>query len=216
MTMEVETIVAVSLMMAVFSAIAAIGTSVVLGAGFERLRSGFEVIRKQTGFFSDAIHKLEQKVELVDEQASAFGQSIHQMEAKVNGVGEQANAFTTSVQKLEKKVEVVDKQTGFFSQAIQKLDKKIDTISTHEEVVSDKMKSAAENDLISTGKAEALVSHAEDLLSQMSTLALKMNEPKVEADKAPQGLTISIPQNLGHSVPQGQMHAQAEENVVFH
>ena len=56
MTMEVETIVAVSLMMAVFSAIAAIGTSVVLGAGFERLRSGFEVIRKQTGFFLSLIH----------------------------------------------------------------------------------------------------------------------------------------------------------------
>jgi len=215
MTMEVETIVAVSLMMAVFSAIAAIGTSVVLGAGFERLRSGFEVIRKQTGFFSDAIHKLEQKVELVDEQASAFGQSIHQMEAKVSGVGEQANAFTSSVQKLEKKVEVVDKQTGFFSQAIQKLDKKIDTISAHEEVVSEKMEAAASNDLISTGKAEALVSHAEDLLSQMSTLALKLNEPRQETE-APQGLSISVPTNLGHSVGQAQMRAQAEENVVFH
>ena len=216
MTMEVETVVAVSLMMAVFSAIAAIGTSVVLGAGFERLRSGFEVIRKQTGFFSDAIHQLEQKVEIVDEQASAFTQSIHQMEAKVNGVGEQANAFTSTVQKLEKKVEVVDKQTGFFSQAIQKLDKKIDTVSAHEEIVSEKMEAAAGNDLISTGKAEALVSHAEDLLSQMSTLALKMNEPKAPQDQANQGLSISIPQNLNHSVPQGQMHAQAEESVVFH
>lgn len=215
MTMEVETIVAVSLMMAVFSAIAAIGTSVVLGAGFERLRSGFEVIRKQTGFFSDAIHKLEQKVEIVDEQASSFSQSIHQMEAKVNGVGEQANAFTSTVQKLEKKVDVVDKQTGFFSQAIQKLDKKIDTISEHEEIVSEKMEAAAGNDLISTGKAEALVSHAEDLLSQMNTLALKMAEPKPQ-EAAPQGLSISVPNNLGHSVGQGQMHAQAEENVVFH
>jgi chromosome segregation ATPase len=214
--MEVETVVAVSLMMAVFSAIAAIGTSVVLGAGFERLRSGFEVIRKQTGFFSDAIHQLEQKVEIVDEQASAFTQSIHQMEAKVNGVGEQANAFTSTVQKLEKKVEVVDKQTGFFSQAIQKLDKKIDTVSAHEEIVSEKMEAAAGNDLISTGKAEALVSHAEDLLSQMSTLALKMNEPKAPQDQANQGLSISIPRNLSHSVPQGQMHAQAEESVVFH
>lgn len=218
MTMEVETIVAVSLMMAVFSAIAAIGTSVVLGAGFERLRSGFEVIRKQTGFFSDAIHKLEQKVEDVDGQANAFSHSIHQMEAKVNGVGEQANAFMTTVQKLEKDVEVVNKQTGFFSQAINKLDKKIDTISAHEEVVSEKMQAAAGNDLISTGKAEALVSHAEDLLSQMSTLALKMSEPKQEADHAPQGLRLSIPRNLSHSVPQSGMQAQVhnEENVVFH
>ena len=217
MTMEVETIVAVSLMMAVFSAIAAIGTSVVLGAGFERLRCGFEVIRKQTGFFSDAIHKLEQKVEDVDGQASAFSQSIHQMEAKVSGVGEQANAFMSTVQKLEKDVDVVNKQTGFFSQAINKLDKKIDTISAHEEVVSEKMEAAAGNDLISTGKAEALVSHAEDLLSQMSTLALKMTEPTSGVDHAPKGLSISIPQNLGHSVPQsGMQQIQAEENVVFH
>ena len=214
MTMEVETIVAVSLMMAVFSAIAAIGTSVVLGAGFERLRSGFEVIRKQTGFFSDAIHKLEQKVEIVDEQASSFSQSIHQMEAKVNGVGEQANAFTSTVQKLEKKVNVVDKQTGFFSQAIQKLDKKIDTISAHEEVVSEKMEAAAGNDFISTGKAEALVAHAEDLMSQMSVMALKMNDPapKAPENEVQQGLTISIPQNLWYSVAQ----ASSEENAVFH
>lgn len=214
MTMEVETIVAVSLMMAVFSAIAAIGTSVVLGAGFERLRSGFEVIRKQTGFFSDAIHKLEQKVEIVDGQAQSFGQAIHQMEAKVTGVGEQANAFTASVQSLEKKVDIVDKQTGFFSQAIQKLDKKIDTVNVYEEVVSDKMEAAATNDLISTGKAEALVSHAEDLLSQMSTLAMRLNEPSQERDmpSVTQGLSISVPQNLGHSIA-----AQAEErNVVFH
>ncbi len=219
MTMEVETIVAVSLMMAVFSAIAAIGTSVVLGAGFERLRSGFEVVRKQTGFFSDAIHKLEQKVEIVDEQANAFSQSIHKMEAKVSGVGEQANAFTSTVQKLEKKVDVVDKQTGFFSDAIQKLDKKIDTISAHEEIVAEKMESGAENDLISTGKAEALVSHAEDLLSQMNTLALQMAEPKPK-DTVSQGLSISIPGNLAHSIGTNAMqddaHAELEENVVFH
>lgn len=215
MTMEVETIVAVSLMMAVFSAIAAIGTSVVLGAGFERLRCGFEVIRKQTGFFSDAIHKLEQKVEVVDEQASSFSQSIHQMEAKVSGVGEQANAFTSVVQSLEKKVNVVDKQTGFFSQAIQKLDKKIDTINAHEEIVSEKMEAAAGSDLISTGKAEALVAHAEDLMSQMSMMALKMSEPapkSVSEEQVQQGLTISIPQNLGHSVAQ----THGEESAVFH
>ena len=220
MTMEVETIVAVSLMMAVFSAIAAIGTSVVLGAGFERLRCGFEVIRKQTGFFSDAIHKLEQKVEVVDGQASAFSQSIHQMEAKVNGVGEQANAFTSSVQKLEKKVEVVNKQTGFFSQAIHQLDKKIDTISAHEEIVSEKMEAAAGNDLISTGKAEALVAHAEDLMSQMSVMALKMSEPaaaeQVPSEQVQQGLTISIPQNLGHSIAQTSQEVGQEEGVVFH
>jgi len=206
-------------MMAVFSAIAAIGTSVVLGAGFERLRSGFEVVRKQTGFFSDAIHKLEQKVEVVDGQASSFSHAIHQMEAKVSGVGEQANAFMSTVQKLEKDVDIVNKQTGFFSQAIQKLDEKIETVNAHEEIVSEKMAVAATTDLISTGKAEALVSHAEDLLSQMSTLALKMTEPQASVDHTPKGLSISIPQNLGHSVSQGRVHVdmhQADDNVVFH
>jgi len=219
MTMEVETVVAVSLMMAVFSAIAAIGTSVVLGAGFERLRSGVEVIRKQTGFFSDAIHKLEQKIEVVDEQASSFGQSIHQMESKVNGVGEQANAFAVSVKTLEKKVSVVDKQTGFFSQAIQTLDKKIDTISAHEGIVAEKMEAAAGSDLISTGKAEALVSHAEDLLSQMSVLALKLEDPVADRanNDAPQSLSISVPRNLEHNVEAAFVHeAVPEDAVVFH
>ncbi len=206
MTMEVETIVAVSLMMAVFSAVAAVGTSIVLGAGFERLRSGFEVIRKQTGFFSDAIHKLELKVEEVDAQASSFTQSMHQMEQKVSNVGEQANAFSSSIQSLEKKVEVVDKQTGFFAQAIQKLDKKIDTVDAHEEIVSEKLRAGAQNDLISTGKAEALVSHAEDLLSQMSSLAMSISQRSAEPqqDYAPQSLSLSMPQNFGHAVRPAQ------------
>ena len=120
MTMSVETIVAVSLMMAVFSAVAAVGTSLVLGAGFERLRNGFEVVRKQTGFFSDAIHKLEEKVEVVDQQTQNFSQSIGQLEAKVSNVGDQANVFSDTVAQLEKKDGIVDKQTGFLrSQRIQ-------------------------------------------------------------------------------------------------
>src|SRR5690606_24588378 len=87
MALEVETVVAVSLMMAVFSAVAAVGTSIVLGAGFERLRSAFEIVSKQTGFFSDAINKLEKKVEVVDEQTGNFSRSISSLEAKVVNVG---------------------------------------------------------------------------------------------------------------------------------
>ncbi len=196
MSLEVETIVAVSMMMAVFAAVAAVGTSIVLGAGFERLRSGFEVIRKQTGFFSDAIHKLEQKMEVVDEQTSSFGQSIHTLEAKVTSVGEQANAFTEHVGNLEKKVEVVDKQTGFFSNAIHDLEKKIETIGEHEQVVSEKMKTHAHTDLISTGKAEALVAHAEDLLTQMSSLAEKLTAPRQDAPQVQEDLRMSMPKNL--------------------
>ncbi len=217
MTMEVETIVAVSLMMAVFSAVAAVGTSIVLGAGFERLRAGFDVVRKQTGFFSDAIHKLEQKVETVDAQATSFSQAMHQMELKVTNVGEQANAFTNSVQQLEKKVEIVDKQTGFFAQAIQKLDKKIDTVDAHEQIVSDKMERHAGSDLISTGKAEALVSHAEDLLSQMSSLAMSISQKQPDSQML-QPLALSMPRNLGQAAVYSGSggFAQEREEIRYH
>lgn len=174
MSIEVETVVAVSVMMAVFSAVAAVGTSVILGAGFERLRLGFEVIRKQTGFFSDAIHKLEGKMEEVDDQTGKFSRSISIMETKVNNVGEQANAFSGSVRSLEEKVEVVNKQAGFFGDAIHRLEEKVDVVSKHEEVVSEKIVQHADTDTISVGKTEALVSQAEQLLNQMGDLADKL------------------------------------------
>ena len=212
--MDVETIVAVSLMMAVFSAVAAVGTSLVLGAGFERLRNGFEVVRKQTGFFSDAIHKLEQKVEVVDEQTNRFSESITALDAKVTNVGEQANVFSDTVAKLDQKVEVVDKQTGFFSEALHKLEKKIDLSTEHEEIVSEKIEKSAEADVISTGKAEALVAHAEDLLSQVGALATKI-QTQQDMQTAPmpsKELHLNMPQNLQHFAYQGQ----AEEEIRFH
>ncbi|MGH1403021.1 MAG: hypothetical protein ACRBDL_02145 [Alphaproteobacteria bacterium] len=182
MSVEVETIVAVSVMMAVFSAVAAIGTSIVLGAGFERLRSGFEVIRKQTGFFSDAIHQLEQKMDVVDDQTGKFSRAISVMENKVNNVGDQANAFTQTVQTLERKVEVVDKQTGFFGDAIHRLEEKVDKVVAHEDVISERIEQHADAEVISVGKTEALVSHAEELLLQMGAIADKMSE---KSDKSP-------------------------------
>ncbi len=185
MSIEVETVVAVSVMMAVFSAVAAIGTSLVLGAGFERLRGGFEVIRKQTGFFSDAIHKLEEKMEVVDEQTGKFTHSMSIMESKVSNVGEQANAFTNSIEKLEEKVEIVDKQAGFFGNAIHRLEEKVEKVSAHEDVISEKIEEHADADVISVGKTEALVSHAENLLTQMGMIADKIsdhNEAKVNYD----------------------------------
>ncbi len=175
MSIEVETIVAVSVMMAVFSAVAAVGTSLVLGAGFERLRSGFEVIRKQTGFFSDAIHKLEEKMVVVDGQTDQVTKSISIMETKVSNVGEQANAFSQSMQKLEQKVEVVDKQAGFFGDAINRLEHKVETSSQHEDVISRRLEEQADTETISVGKTEALVSHAEELLHQVGSLASRIS-----------------------------------------
>lgn len=183
MSVEVETIVAVSVMMAVFSAVAAIGTSIVLGAGFERLRTGFEVIRKQTGFFSDAIHKLEDKMDIVDEQTGKFAHAMTIMEKKVNNVGDQANAFTDTVQDLEKKVDVVNKQTGFFGDAIHRLEQKVEQVSAHENVIAERLEENADSEVISIGKTEALVSHAEDLLMQMGALADRMSENSSDDNK---------------------------------
>ena len=211
--MEVETVVAMALMMAVFSAVAAIGTSIVLGAGFERLRAGFEVISKQTGFFSDAIHKLERKVEVVDEHTNTFTRSISTLEEKVSSVGEQANLFSQSMQKLEKKVDIVDKQAGFFSTALHGLEEKIETMHAHEQVVSEKIKQHAETDLISTGKAEALVAHVEDLLTQVSAMASQMQPKETPRwQSAQENLSLTLPKTLTQYVFQGS----GEESIRYH
>lgn len=66
MTVMMETCLIVALSFAVFSAVATVGASLALGIGFERLRAGYEVIRKQTGFFSDQIYKLDKRVETLE------------------------------------------------------------------------------------------------------------------------------------------------------
>lgn len=194
MTLSVETVVAVSLMMAVFSAVAAVGTSVVLGAGFERLRCGFEIVSKQTGFFSDAIHKLEQKVEVVDQQTSNFTHSISTLEAKVVNVGEQAGAFSSSIQKLEQKVDIVDKQTGFFSDSLYQLEKQIETIGAQEKIITEKLQQAvAHSDLINTSDSET--AGTENLLIQMNSPLLDQAEENLQG-LACQDMRFSIPPGL--------------------
>ncbi|MCC7305265.1 MAG: hypothetical protein IT558_03285 [Alphaproteobacteria bacterium] len=199
MTLEVDTVVAVSLMMAVFSAVAAVGTSIVLGVGFERLRAGFEIVSKQTGFFSDAIHKLERKVEVVDKQADSFTHSISTLESKVVAVGEQAGSFSSSMQKLEQKVDIVDRQAGFFGDAIYKLEKKIETIDAQEQAITEKMERLADDaellttSIISAGRDEALHAHSEDLLLEMGSGPVHSLPPE-------QSLQFKIPQNLAFNV----------------
>jgi|TARA_R110002126_G_scaffold13118_3_gene56668 hypothetical protein len=68
-----QTYMVISLAFAVFAAIAAVGAAITLSVSFERLRSGFQkvkemvdVMNRQTGFFSTAIHNIEQKVEALD------------------------------------------------------------------------------------------------------------------------------------------------------
>lgn len=83
MDVSVETYLVVALAFAVFSAVTAIGSSLVLGIGFERLRAGFEVVRKQTGYFSDAIFTLEKRVDEQDAVLASGGINTDRAESLV-------------------------------------------------------------------------------------------------------------------------------------
>jgi putative ubiquitin-RnfH superfamily antitoxin RatB of RatAB toxin-antitoxin module len=68
-----ETYVVVSLAFAVFAAVTSVGAAIVLGVGYERLRAGLEKVKegldllnRQTGFFSTALFKLENRVDAID------------------------------------------------------------------------------------------------------------------------------------------------------
>lgn len=65
-----EIYVIVALAFAVFAAVSAIGSAIVLGIGYERLRAGLErvkegldIVGRQTGFFSNELHRLEQRMD---------------------------------------------------------------------------------------------------------------------------------------------------------
>lgn len=104
MNVSAEMYIVVSLMFAVFAAVAAVGTSIVLGVGFERLRAGFEIVKRQSGFFADAIYKLDERTKEISEQNGKLRESMSVMSDKV---------------------ERVEKTTGFFSDAIQSLEQRI-------------------------------------------------------------------------------------------
>ena len=102
MTLEVETVVAVSLMMAVFAAVSVVGSSLFLGVGFERLRNGFEGVKKQTAFFSNAIHDLDQRVESVEKQNGYFFETISKLEhtASTEAPAEGDNLVVTNTEEI--------------------------------------------------------------------------------------------------------------------
>ncbi len=104
MNVSAEMYIVVSLMFAVFAAVAAVGTSIVLGVGFERLRAGFEIVKRQSGFFADAIYRLDERTKEISEQNGRLKESMSVMTDRV---------------------ERVEKTTGFFSDAIHSLEQKI-------------------------------------------------------------------------------------------
>lgn len=65
-----EVYVVVALAFAVFAAVSAIGSAIVLGIGYERLRAGLERVKegldlvgRQAGFFSNELYRIDQKVD---------------------------------------------------------------------------------------------------------------------------------------------------------
>lgn len=90
MSGENDVFLLVALSFAVFAAVTAVGSALVLGIGFERLRNGFEnlrngfdVVSKQTGFFSTAIHELDEKVEALETKHKKARKSVEEGAAAV-------------------------------------------------------------------------------------------------------------------------------------
>lgn len=104
MSVSAETYIVISLMFAVFAAVAAVGTSVVLGAGFERLRAGFEIVRRQSGFFADAIYKLDQRTQKLDEDASKLKGVVYGMSDRVERVEKTATFLADGINSLEQRI----------------------------------------------------------------------------------------------------------------
>jgi hypothetical protein len=104
MPLSAEMFIVISLMFAVFAAVAAVGSSVVLGVGFERLRAGFELVKKQTGFFSDAIHKLDEHAKILDERTQDIQKSVSGLSTRIDSVEKQSSFFFESLSSLESRI----------------------------------------------------------------------------------------------------------------
>ncbi len=104
MSVSADMYIVISLMFAVFAAVAAVGSSMVLGIGFERLRAGFEIVKKQTGFFADAIHKLDQRADHLDQQQGEIKETVSFMNTRVERVEKQTDFFFNSITSLESQI----------------------------------------------------------------------------------------------------------------
>lgn len=122
MEVSSDTYLVISLMFAVFAAVAAVGTSIVLGVGYERLRAGFDVIKKQTGFFADAIHKLDERTKVMNAQTGDLKTFVNDLSQKVDRVDAQSAFFVDSLQSLENKIEDLPKTLSSIEPAAQSND----------------------------------------------------------------------------------------------
>ncbi len=104
MSVSAETYIVISLMFAVFAAVAAVGTSVVLGAGFERLRAGFDLVKRQSGFFADAIHKLDQRTQRLDEETSKIKAGVYSMGERMERVEKTSTFLADEINALGQRI----------------------------------------------------------------------------------------------------------------
>jgi hypothetical protein len=104
MSVSADTYIVIALMFAVFAAVAAVGTSVVLGAGFERLRAGFDLVKRQSGFFADAIYKLDQRTEKLSEETAKLKAGITGMGERVDRVEKTATFMADAINSIEQRI----------------------------------------------------------------------------------------------------------------
>lgn len=104
MSVSAETYIVISLMFAVFAAVAAVGTSVVLGAGFERLRAGFELIKGQTAFFADAVYKLDLRTEKLSEDTAKLKAGMSATQSRIDRVEKQTSFIADEVNSIEQRI----------------------------------------------------------------------------------------------------------------
>lgn len=104
MSVSAETYIVIALMFAVFAAFAAVGTSVVLGAGFERLRAGFEVVKSQSGFFADAIYKLDMRTQKLDEETARLKSGLSTMGDRMERTEKTASFLADSINSIEQRI----------------------------------------------------------------------------------------------------------------
>lgn len=104
MSVSAETYIVISLMFAVFAAFAAVGTSVVLGAGFERIRAGLDQVRRQSGFFADAIHKLDQRTQKLDEETTKLKSGLYAMGERVDRTEKTSTFLADHINTIEQRI----------------------------------------------------------------------------------------------------------------
>lgn len=112
-----QTYMVISLAFAVFAAITAVGAAITLSISFERMRNGFakvkemvDVLNRQTGFFSTAIHNIEQKVETLDARQEALATQTAESNERTDSMLRYAETMVVQA-KHEIKQEIQGSQT---------------------------------------------------------------------------------------------------------